>query len=429
MSTLTQRSRFIYFYYGQLDGVSNYSSFSRSLKRPGRVSIVTDTFLPDVNGVAMTLSQLCQELRHRGHQLEVVYPKAETRAAIPGIAVREVPGVSLPGYPEVRLGLPQPGKFLRAWRERRPDVVYVATETFLGSSALWAARKLGIRVVSGYHTHFPQYFSHYHLPVLEDWAWRYLRRWHSRTARTLVPAPDVQLDLESHGFDNISVLGRGVDGNLFHPGKRDYWLRQQWGAGPETPVALCVGRVAPEKNLSLAARCVREARKRFPDLQLVMVGDGPSREELASKEASAIHWAGMQRGEMLAAHYASADIFLFPSLTETYGNVLAEAMASGLVTLSFDYAASHELVSHRYDGYQVPFGDAEAFVRAFHELLAERSSWEQIRHRARLRAESQSWTAVTDVFESILFEGCNQSILSPSIQPNNEHQHRSPRPV
>lgn len=349
----------------------------------------------------MTLTQLCSRLARRGHHVEVFYPKASTTAPKGGVILRELPGFQLPGYPEVRLALPRQISLLKEWRENPPDAVYIATEGMLGSSALRVARKLRIRVVSGYHTHFPQYLRHYNLPLLEPLALRYLRRWHNKCAMTLTPAPDVASMLSTNGFKDVQLLGRGVDCDLFSPDKRDSWLRRQWNAGQETPVMLCVGRVAPEKNLALAMDSYQRLKSRFPDLKLVMVGDGPSRPDLQAQDRS-IYWVGMQQGEALAKHYASADMFLFPSLTETYGNVLAEAMASGLVSVSFDYAASSQLVSNGIEGFQVPRGDADAFHRAVEQALSSRQLWGAISAAARAATLPLSWEAVVDTFETAL---------------------------
>lgn len=384
-----------------------------------RITLVTDTFAPDINGVAMTMGQLSHRLAQRGHDVEVVHPDPAPASPVEPepdpsgrLVTRKVHSIPLPRYPELRLGLPRACYFAAEWRKRRPHAIYVATEGMLGSSAAATARRMGIRVVSGYHTHFPQYLRHYSFPSLEPIAIRFLRRWHNKTAATLVPADDVAKWLRSHGFKNVHLLGRGVDCDLFSPDKRDHELRHQWGAGSKTPVILYVGRVAAEKNLELAFRTHQDLRSRYPDLKLVVVGDGPARPELEAAYPAVI-WAGTQRGEALAAHYASADLFVFPSLTETYGNVLVEAMASGLPSLSFNYAASRQWVQHGINGYHVSPGNEEAFTRMLDEIMALDGLWPKIGRSARRSAEQLSWDSVTDTFESVLLGNIDSHSLSP----------------
>jgi UDP-2,3-diacylglucosamine pyrophosphatase LpxH/glycosyltransferase involved in cell wall biosynthesis len=362
-----------------------------------RIDIVTDTFAPDVNGVAMTLGRLCDGLRRKGHLVHVIRTgegggRGETIAA----------SVPLPGYKEVRVGLPGPFKLRKRWIKRRPDAVYVATESPLGSSAIKTANALEIPVAAGFHTNFHQYMEQYRLGGLQPAAMAYLKRVHNRADLTMAPTTDVVEMLQREGFQNVRLLGRGVDTELFHPDKRDAGLRSSWGARGESPVALIVGRVAAEKNLPFAMDCFRRMRERTPDLRCVVVGDGPIREKL-QMEHSFVHFAGVQTGEELARHYASADILLFPSETETFGNVLLEGMASGLVTVSLDYAAAARHILHDRNGLKSPKGDREAYLG---ECFASLHRWRDFdfRGKARATAEELGWGQVVDSFESHLRE-------------------------
>lgn len=362
-----------------------------------RIDIVTDTFAPDVNGVAMTLGRLCDGLRRRGHLVHVIRTgegggRGETVAA----------SVPLPGYKEVRVGLPGPFKLRKRWLKRRPDAVYVATESPLGSSAIKTANSLEIPVAAGFHTNFHQYMEQYRLGGLQPAAMSYLKRVHNRADLTMAPTSDVVDMLRREGFNNVRLLGRGVDTELFDPAKRDASLRASWGARAESPVALIVGRVAAEKNLPFAMECFRKMRERMPDLRCVVVGDGPLREKLQTENSFA-HFAGVQTGEDLARHYASADILLFPSETETFGNVLLEGMASGLITVSHDYAASARHVEHDRNGLKSPKGDREAYLA---ECQAALQRWrdDSFRTRARASAEKLGWDQVIESFENHLRE-------------------------
>ena len=364
-----------------------------------RIDIVTDTFAPDVNGVAMTLGRLCDGLRRRGHLVHVIRTgegggRGETIAA----------SVPLPGYKEVRVGLPGPFKLRKRWTKRRPDAIYVATESPLGISAIKTANALEIPVATGFHTNFHQYMEQYRLGGLQPAAMAYLKKVHSRANLTMAPTRDVVDMLEREGFQNVRLLGRGVDTDLFHPTKRDTALRASWGARDGSPVAIIVGRVAAEKNLPFAMECFRKMRERMPDLACVVVGDGPLREKLQA-EHPFVHFAGVQTGEDLARHYASADILIFPSETETFGNVLLEGMASGLVTVSHDYAASGRHVAHDRNGLKAPKGDREGYLG---ECFAALHRWndDAFRTEARATTESLGWDQVVESFEDHLQEAC-----------------------
>ncbi len=370
-----------------------------------RIDIITDTYAPDINGVAMTLGRLAHGLRSRGHLVHVIRT-GDTKEAGQTLAA----SISLPGYKEVRVGLPGPFKLRKRWAKRRPDAIYVATESPLGISAIKAANSLGIPVASGFHTNFHQYMEQYRLGGLQPATMAWLRRVHRRAAVTLAPTPDVVEALRNDGFENVSLLGRGVDTELFHPEKRDVNLRAAWGAREGSPVAIVVGRVAAEKNLPLAMECFRRMRERMPDLQCVCVGDGPVKEALRAKHPF-VHWAGVRNGEELAAHYASADILLFPSETETFGNVLLEGMASGLVTVSYDYAAAGRYVRHGVNGLKVEKGNSTAFCEL---AMISLSQWKgEMRGLARETAEPLGWDAVVGTFESELKGIARKATVKP----------------
>ncbi|MFK7851274.1 MAG: glycosyltransferase [Akkermansiaceae bacterium] len=369
-----------------------------------KIDIVTDTFAPDINGVAMTLGRLTDGLRRRGHRVHVIRTgegkSDETVAA----------SLRLPGYREVRVGLPGPLKLRKRWIKRRPDAIYVATESPLGKSAVKAAKSLGISVATGFHTNFHEYMERYGLGSLEPMAKAYLKRFHGRADCTLAPSPELVANLVSDGFEKVYLMSRGVDTELFTPEKRSESLRAKWGATLGAPVAIVVGRIAAEKNLELAVRCFAEMRESVPDSRCVMVGDGPIRERLESKYPW-IEFAGARTGDDLARHYASADILLFPSETETFGNVVLEGMASGLVTVSYDYAAAARFVKNGENGLKSEKGDAEGFVLQAKAALSIRQG-HGMRIAAREVALTQGWDAVVSEFENRLQE-ISRSAKSP----------------
>lgn len=371
------------------------------MARPLRIEVVTDTYVPDINGVSFSLGHLCTGLRSRGHQVEIIrsgrsYSEHEST----------VFSWPLPGYWEIKVGAPWPGELLRRWRKHSPDVIYVAIETPLGFSAVAAARKLGIPVVGGYHTNFSEYLQNYGVPWVGNLVWHYQKWFHDRLDRTLVPSPDARDKLERSGFAKVSVLGRGVDTGLFHPDRRSQELRRGYGAAEGIPVAVVVGRVSTEKNICLALRAFERMKQVCPEMVCMVVGDGPARAKLKRAHPE-VQFPGYLTGERLAACYASCDIMLFPSETETFGNVLIEGMSSGLAVLGYDYAAAGW---HGQDGgnlLKVPLGDEEAFVAAAVRLL-DPALRESLGRSARTTAESLAWPAIIDELESVLHQVINR---------------------
>jgi glycosyltransferase involved in cell wall biosynthesis len=280
-------------------------------------------------------------------------------------------------------------------------VVHVATEGPLGLAALQAARALRIPVSSSFHTNFHAYSRHYRVGFLHNAGLAYFRWLHNRAACTFAPSVDIIASLASAGFENLHLLGRGVDTELFTPAKRDESLRASWGAQPGTPVAMCVGRLAAEKNLPLVAETWAELRKVRPDLKLVLVGDGPLRASLQQRYPE-VHFAGVQRGEDLARHYASGDLFLFASVTETFGNVVTEAMASGQAVVAYDYAAPRAHVRDGHNGFLATFDDAAAFRRRSMRALENAAAWPKMRAAARETALGLSWSRVVEGFETVV---------------------------
>lgn len=373
---------------------------------PLRIAVVTETYPPEINGVARTIGIMAEALRRRGHFIQLIRPrqgKEDEVASAPGIETLLKPGIPLPKYQELRMGLPAKRALLAAWRERRPDVVQIVTEGPLGSSALSAAKKLGIPAVSEFHTNFHTYSKHYGLGLLQPLVAAYLKRMHSRADRTLVPTAEMKEQLAAAGYRNLSVVGRGIDSEAFNPGFRNANLRRQWKAGADDPVALYVGRLAAEKNLRLFVAAVRAMQSRNPHLRVVMVGDGPEHDALRAAHPDFI-FAGMQRGADLAAHYASADIFVFPSQTETFGNVTTEAMASGLAIAAYDYAAAKQYLRDGDNALLAPYGDEDRFVEQAQKLAGDAALRQRLRLAVTQSARNLDWARVIDDLERVFRE-------------------------
>lgn len=351
----------------------------------------------------MTNERLITGMRKQGHCVQVFRPRQPGESLSANEEEVRVPSVPVIVYPGVRVGLPRKRDFLKRWRTNRPDRVHIATEGPLGHSALAAARKLGIPVSSVFHTNFHHYCKDYGAAWLEPLFLAFLRRFHNRCKITWVPSPELLDALQQRGLKNLSLLQRGVDCELFSPAKRSASLRKTWGVQPGDTVALFVSRIASEKNLPLVLDSVRLVQELNPRLKMVVVGDGPRLRSL-QKRYPEVHFCGMRYGEDLAIHYASADWFLFGSTSETFGNVILEAMASGLEVIAYDYAAPRAYIEHGKQGWLVPFDDPQTFRQLIlDKLSAPNDCHPHLGQAARLKAEQSPWSGIISTLESGLF--------------------------
>ena len=375
-----------------------------SIRPQLRIAVVAETYPPEVNGVAMNLGRLVNGLQVRNHQVQLIRPRQhadDLPQPTASLSEHLQRGIALPRYEGLKMGLPAKAALTRLWTMQRPDVVQIATEGPLGWSALAAAHKLRLPVASDFHTNFHSYSSHYGFGLLRCAIVAYLRKFHNKAAVTLVPTEGIRRELLGCGYENIEIIGRGVDTQQFHPGRRDASLRARWGAGENQTVALYVGRLAAEKNLALVFRAFDAMREANPACRLVLVGDGPERASWQAKRPDAI-FCGTQVGDALAAHYASGDVFLFPSLTETWGNVTIEAMASGLAVVAYDCAAAEEVIRHGETGLKAPPEDEAAFIAQAVSLVPETALQRRLGAAAAARAAQLSWDAIVDSLERVL---------------------------
>ncbi|OZG70665.1 glycoside hydrolase [Hahella sp. CCB-MM4] len=371
--------------------------------RRRRIAIVTETFPPEVNGVANTLYQLTQRLKN-DYSVQVIHPRQPaTEDASDDLHHIRVAGCPIPGYSEMRFGFPCRKKLLKLWQDHRPDAVYVATQGPLGWSAVSACRELNIPVSSGFHTNFHQYSRHYRLGWLSRLIGRYFIHFHQLTRHTLVPTRQTAAALDTMGISNTCVWSRGVDGHLFHPDKRSELRRKQWGADASTPVFIYVGRLANEKNVFLALSAFERAQQQASHARMVLVGGGPLQEKITRMYPDVI-FAGVQKGESLAEHYASADIFLFPSLTDTFGNVVLEAMASGLGIVSFNEAAAREHLHHDESALLAPSGNSDLFCQHALSLAMRPSLLTRLRSKAHQQSKSMDWQQLARQFAHLLLD-------------------------
>jgi glycosyltransferase involved in cell wall biosynthesis len=394
-------------------------------RRALNISVVTETFPPDINGVAHTLSKMVNGLQDHGHDIWLVRPrhqKTDQAQSRQGFNELLVKGMPIPFYKQLRMGLPAKKELHRLWSFKRPDVVHIATEGPLGWSALQVARKMRIPVSTDFRTNFHAYSSHYGIGWLSGAILSYMRKFHNAADATMVPTQQLADTLQSAGFERLKVVPRGIDTRLFSPAKRNPILRAQWQARPDDTVMLYVGRLAAEKNLKLVMQTFAMAKLSSPSTKLVLVGDGPMRQELEDAHKDVI-FAGFRTGEDLAEHYASADMFVFASQTETFGNVTLEAMASGLAVVAFQHAAAGELIQSGINGMLASHDSDVHFEMAAQALLNNPDLMQFVRQQAVITAADMGWDKIVQKTESVLHDVLNRRELlfvrsSPLAMPD-----------
>ncbi|WP_457353872.1 glycosyltransferase family 4 protein [Roseateles sp. P5_D6] len=371
-----------------------------------RLAVVTETYPPEVNGVAMSMARVVDGLNRRNHDVQLIRPRQPARMGMQPTGKPEIDevltkGLPVPLYPNLRMGVPSKRSLVKLWSLRRPDVVHIATEGPLGWSALQAAQHLSLPVTSDYRTNFHAYGKHYRLGLLSKPIMGYLRKFHNRCDATMVPTEAMRVLLAERGFERLSVVGRGVDTQRFDPARRNAAMRASWGAASDDLVMGYVGRLAPEKNLGVVLAAFEAVKRLQPRARLVFVGDGPMRAELAARVPDAV-FAGQRGGDDLAAHYAGLDLFLFASLTETFGNVTTEAMASGCAVIAFESAAAGELIRSGVNGWLAGPGKEDAFVAAAGVAAMDANARRVVAEAARATARRLDWADITARFESVL---------------------------
>ena len=392
-----------------------------------RLLLVTETYPPEINGVALTVECLLENLIKAGHQVTLVRPKQDVEQhedRSTHYHCELVRGVPIPRYAGLQFGLPAGRRIGRILADEQIDAVYVATEGPLGWSALRAARSRGIPAAAGFHTRFDQYLGHYGAALLNPIALAWMRRFHNRASCTLVPTSELKQWLTEHGFERVELLRRAVNAAHFHPNQRNHMLRTRLGLGENDPLVVSVGRLAPEKNLDLLVEAFNRMKQVAPKARMLWIGDGPARAALQARYPDHL-FAGVLRGAALAEHFASADLFLFPSQTETFGNVTLEAMASGLSVCAFDYAAAHEHIEHGVSGMLVPMAPASAFAEMAEQMMRGWIDGDRLGVAARAAMESLSPARLAADFAQLLSTLRSDQSAVPASQENHDGTLRS----
>jgi glycosyltransferase involved in cell wall biosynthesis len=379
-----------------------------NLVRPRlKIAIVTETWPPEINGVALSLLQLCKGLQAKGHKILLVRPE-QKKSCNEFTPNKEclVRAQSIPKYSHLQFGWPQISKLSEAVEDFTPDIIHVVTEGPLGFVALRVAKAKNIPISSGFHSSFQDFSRFFDLAFLLKPIQRYLRWFHNHTNVTCVPSTDTEKALKEFGVTcPLVVVGRGVDTHKFSPEYRSQELRQSWGAGENTRVLISVGRLSPEKEVDVIIKAFSKMNEVLGHrTKLVIVGDGPDRKRLEKMSLGLdVTFTGSLSGKKLAEAYASADVFAFPSQVETFGNVVLEAMASGLPVIAYDYACANLHVLNEQMGWLSPLGNEKRLIDLIRKMPS-RIELEKIGKKARSSVENVGWKYPVQQFEQALYQ-------------------------
>lgn len=384
-------------------------SARRTARTPQRIALFTGAYNHIADGVSLTLNRLVAYLERNGSEVLVFAPTVENPPVQHAGTLIPVPSISAPGRPEYRVSLGLPPSVRKQLAAFKPTIFHIATPDVLGFRALRLAKKWGIPAVASYHTHFSSYLKYYGFSGMERLLWKYLRYFYNQCEHVYVPSPSMASVLRANGIDRgLHLWQRGVDTARFNPSRRSLAWRRSLGIGDDEVVVSFIGRLVWEKGLRIFAEVVEGLAARGIPHRSLIVGDGPARPELEERLRDTI-FTGYLGGDALARAYASSDVFLFPSDTETFGNVTLEAMASGLPTVCADATGSNALVDPGVTGFLAPPGDTAAFLEGVALLVTDAEQRRRMGEAALELARTYEWDTIL-----ARIQGYYDEILNPS---------------
>ncbi len=368
---------------------------------------MSESFLPSVNGVTNSVLRMLEHLKRRGDEAIVIAPKHPDGmpTSYQGFPVYATSSMSLVWYPELRLSTTRNRTIKKMFAQFRPDVVHLAAPFALGHTGILAASKLGIPTVALYQTEVPKYVATYGYPAVEPLFWRYVKRMHNMATMTLAPSSYTRDELERRGFERVQVWGRGVDAERFSPAKRNQSLHDSWAPNGETVIAY-MGRLGREKQVEDLRVLLN-----LPNTKLVVIGDGPKRKELETMLPGAI-FTGMKTGDELPVYLASADIFVHPGETETFGQTLQEAQASGLPVVATGKGGPIDIVRDRFNGYLYPPGELGALRSSVAGLVSDPDKRQAFGQAGRRRALNRSWAKLCEQLVGYYDEAISSTLVT-----------------
>ncbi|WP_026671708.1 glycosyltransferase family 4 protein [Alkalihalobacterium bogoriense] len=361
-----------------------------------KIALFTDTYAPQVNGVSKTLQRLVNHFEHRNVAYQLFVPECIEKTDLFSTNIQTFFSLPFFLYPECRMAVPNPFIIRQQMNEFKPDLIHITTPFNIGLSGLHYGKKLNIPMVGSYHTHFDHYLKYYKLSLMSEWLWKYLRWFYSHFSKTFVPSHETKTHLLQKGFSNLDLWTRGVDCNQFQPQQKDNSIYERFKIKDKF-ILLYVGRMAPEKDLDT----MREIMVKIPTplkdkIHWIYVGDGPMLPEMKQEFSENVTYTGYLKGKDLASIYAVADLFVFPSTTETFGNVVLESLASGTPAIVANAGGVREIVQHHKTGMVCEAKNASSFISAIEQLLANQGKRLQMSYEARAYAKTQSWESIFD---------------------------------
>lgn len=360
-----------------------------------RIAYFTDTYLPQINGVTNTLDKLRNYLAANNIRHMFFAPHYPGDSKAPGREyVKRFKSVNFPVYPECRLSLPLYSNFSQLADKFKPDIVHLVTPLGIGLSGLRYARERGIPIVSSFHTNFDVYLKYYNLQCFEPLLWNFFKWFHKFCSINFCPSLDTMETLQSKGIENLKIWSRGIDTEAFNSIHRDPGIRARINPkGKKT--FLYVGRLAAEKDLDILMSSIRNINTVHPGMaQFVIVGDGPYASYMKETSPDNVVFTGYLKGQALSEMYASCDVFVFPSSTETFGNVVLEAMASGLPVVAVNSGGVKDSIIHGYNGLLCKSRDVGSFTDSISRFIDDGSLISRMGTNARQYTFSKSWNKI-----------------------------------
>ncbi|WP_428909605.1 glycosyltransferase family 4 protein [Niallia sp. Krafla_26] len=376
-----------------------------------KLAIFTDTYYPDINGVAKTLKRLTDYLDDQKIEYKIFAPKT-TAGEYVSENIHRFESLSFFLYPECRLALPNFIQIKKELQNFSPDLIHVATPFNIGLCGVYYAKKFNIPLVGSYHTNFDQYLQYYDLPFLSKLVWKYMSWFHQPFEKLFVPSMDTLEELKERKFENLEIWPRGVDCQLFHPQYDKVVTREKWGVTKKYLLTY-VGRLAPEKKV----KNLLEIQKLLPpsyaeQIDWLIVGDGPTRDEMEKEAPSNMIFTGYQSGTELAEIYSASDLFVFPSPTETFGNVVLESLASGTPVIGANSGGVKNVIQDDVTGILCEPDNSSEFADSIVKLLSHESLRWQMRSEGRKYALSQRWDQIFQrllmQYEEVIEQGRNR---------------------
>ena len=358
-----------------------------------RVAVFTDTYLPQINGVTNMLKNLISYYEENGIEYKIFGPKYELTTN-EYHNVERFYSIRFLLYPENRVAFPNTFRINSTLSEFKPDIIHIMTEFNMGMAGLHYGRKYDIPTISNYTTNFSQYAGYYKLNLFKNTIWNYLKWFHSQNNLTLCPSLDAQKLLYNNGIHNTKILSRGIDYKSFHPMRKNLLLRERLGIS-EKVAFLYVGRVSCEKDLDVLSHSYRRIRDKYKEqVAMIITGDGPYMEKCKQLFPEDTIYTGFLKGRELAEIYASSDIFVCPSSTETFGNVVLEAMASGLAVIGADAGGVGEIIRHGANGLKFAARNSEELEQCMEELIRDIDARDYLKNSAREYSRNKSWDKI-----------------------------------